>query len=429
MRGRGFFLKNNVKLRSNNEYKQALLTGYLSFISIGIGAFYIVYDYLYGMNDSVFYYCLLLLSGFFSWKMNREGKHFIAKFILLMTGNIVIFLSSSKSALQTDAHLFYLVICLAAYTLFGFENRKTAFFFSLVSLIGFLMSFVFGVSIVPIVQYSDEYIHSNQIINFLCVTITTSLILYVLVKVNFQSEEALKEKQKEIESQNQCLTKANAELDQFVYSASHDLRSPLTSILGLVTIAKRSENPREILRCLDMIHSRVHRLDDLIKDIVNFSRNSRIDINKQPVNIHNTVNEILEDFSIQDIQHAIEFQVNIPQDVSIETDPARLKIILSNLIGNSIKHHDKRNPNPFVSVNFNVSNNGLNAITVSDNGPGIALEYQGKIFDMFYRANDRAEGSGLGLYIVKETITKLSGSIQLESSPGKGATFTVTLPG
>ncbi len=373
-------------------------------------------------------YCLLLLAGFFSWKLNRDGKHFVAKFILVMTGNLVIFLSSSKSALQTDAHLFYLVTCLGAYALFGFEDRKTAFFFSLVSLVGFLMSFVFGISVLPIVQYSKEYIHSNQIINFFCVTVTTSLILYVLVKVNYQSEETLKEKQKEIESQNQSLTKANAELDQFVYSASHDLRSPLTSILGLVMIAKRSENPREILRCLDMIHSRVHRLDDLIKDIVNFSRNSRIDINKQQVNIHRTVNEILEDFSIQDIQHTIDFRVNIPQDVSIETDPARLKIILSNLIGNSIKHHDRRNPNPFVAVNFNVSNNGLNAITVSDNGPGIALEYQGKIFDMFYRANDRAEGSGLGLYIVKETIAKLSGSIQLESSPGKGATFTVMLP-
>lgn len=428
MRPREIFLNTNIKLRSNNEDKQALLTGYLSFISISIGAFYLVYDSLYEMYDSVLYYFLLVVIGFLSWKLNREGKHFVAKSILLTAGILVIYLSSSKSELQTDAHLFYLVICLAAYALFGYENRKAAFFFSLFSLGAFILSVVFGISIVPIVHYSKEYIYSNQIINFFCVTITTSLILYVLVKVNFQSEEALKEKQEEIESQNQRLTKANAELDQFVYSASHDLRSPLTSILGLVTIAKRSENPREIVRCLDMIHSRVHRLDDLIKDIVNFSRNSRIDINRQPVNVHHTVSEILEDFSIQDIQHAIDFKVNIPMNASIETDPARLKIILSNLIGNSIKHHDKRNPNPFVAVNFNVSNNGLNAITVSDNGPGIALEYQGKIFDMFYRANDRAEGSGLGLYIVKETIAKLSGSVQLESSPGKGATFTVTLP-
>ncbi len=105
-----------------------------------------------------------------------------------------------------------------------------------------------------------------------------------------------------------------------------------------------------------------------------------------------------------------------------------MKIILSNLIGNSIKHHDKRNPNSFVAIQFNVNNNGLNAITVSDNGSGIALEYQSKIFDMFFRANERAEGSGLGLYIVKETIAKLSGSIQLDSLPGRGTAFTITLP-
>jgi signal transduction histidine kinase len=237
----------------------------------------------------------------------------------------------------------------------------------------------------------------------------------------------LKEKQKEIESQNQSLTKANAELDQFVYSASHDLRSPLTSILGLVNIAKRSENPREILRCLDMIGSRVHRMDDLIKDIVNFSRNSRIDINKQPVNVHHTISEILDDFNVNEIRHDIDFQVHVPKNLLIETDPTRLKIILSNLIGNSIKHHDRRNPNPFVAVHFNGSRKP-NAITVSDNGPGIAPEYQGRIFDMFYRANDHSEGSGLGLYIAKETIAKLSGSIELESSPGKGSAFTITLP-
>jgi signal transduction histidine kinase len=428
MKGRNLFLKESIRPNSKNEYKQALLTGYLSFISMGIGAFYLVYDHLYGVSDFIPFYFILLLTGIFSWRLNREGKHFVAKFVLLMTGNVVIYTVSSKATLQTNAHLFYLVVCLAAYTLFGFENRKTAFFFSVVSLLGFVLSFVFEISILPPVHYSQEYVYSNQVINFLCVTVTTSLILYVLVKENYQSEEILKEKQTEIELQNECLTKANAELDQFVYSASHDLRSPLTSIMGLVTIAKRSENPREIVRCLDMIDSRVHRLDDLIKDIVSFSRNSRTDINKQAVNLCHTVSEILEDYNIEEFKNSIDFQVHVPLDASIDTDPARLKIILSNLISNSIKHHDKRNPNPFVSIHFNTSNNGLNAITVADNGPGIALEYQGRIFDMFYRANDRAEGSGLGLYIVKETISKLSGSIQLESTPGKGAAFTVTLP-
>ncbi|HOX82035.1 MAG TPA: HAMP domain-containing sensor histidine kinase [Chryseolinea sp.] len=428
MSGREFFLRENIKIHSNNEYKQVMLTGYLSLICIAIGMFYLAYDYWHNVTDFMPFYFLLLAVGFLSWKLNRDGKHFIAKFILLMAGNIIIFLVSSKAPMQGNAHLFYLVVCLAAYALFGFENRKTAFFFTLVSLSGFSMRFVYGISIFPTIQYPDDYSHSSLIINFISVTITTSLILYVMVKVNYQSEEKLKEKQEEIESQNQCLTKANTELDQFVYSASHDLRSPLTSIMGLVTVAKRSENPREVVRCLDMIDSRVKRLDDLIKDIVSFSRNSRVDVNKQSVNVHRTVSEILEDFSIEEFKHTIDFKLDIPMETSIDTDPTRLKIILSNLIGNSIKHHDKRNANPFVAIQFNPCNNGFNAITVSDNGPGIALEYQSKIFDMFYRANERAEGSGLGLYIVKETITKLSGSIQLESSPGKGTTFTISLP-
>ncbi len=108
---------------------------------------------------------------------------------------------------------------------------------------------------------------------------------------------------------NLSLTKTNGELDQFVYRASHDLRSPLTSILGLIIIAKRSENPREIVRCLDMIGSRVNRLDDLIKDIVSNSRNSRMNIGKQLVNIYQAVREILEEFNLEECKHTIDFKL------------------------------------------------------------------------------------------------------------------------
>lgn len=207
MEAKSVFLKQGLKLCSVSDYKRALLTGYLCFISAGIGFLYLVYDYICGLSDSLFYYALLLISGFLSWKLNREGKHFLAKIILLMTGNVVVFLSSSVTSLQSDSHLFYLVISLAAYTLFGYESRKTAFAFSLISLMFFVVCFVFDFSLVPHAVYSVEYIRSNRIINFTCVTIITSLILYVLIRSNYQTEETLKEKQEEMELQTWVLPK------------------------------------------------------------------------------------------------------------------------------------------------------------------------------------------------------------------------------
>ena len=105
-----------------------------------------------------------------------------------------------------------------------------------------------------------------------------------------------------------------------------------------------------------------------------------------------------------------------------------MRIILSNLVANAIKHHfPAQRSNPFVSIEVVDDKDGI-IVTVSDNGPGIEQQYLKDIFKMFFRATNRTPGSGLGLYIVEETVSKLSGTISVTSTLGEGTTFTLKLP-
>ena len=109
------------------------------------------------------------------------------------------------------------------------------------------------------------------------------------------------------------------------------------------------------------------------------------------------------------------------------TDSRRLKIILSNLISNAIKYHSVRKENPFIEVKVECDSRKA-VIRIIDNGSGIEEKHHENIFKMFYRGNENTKGSGLGLYIVKETVEKIQGSILVSSTVGKGSEFVITLP-
>lgn len=404
-----------------------MLVGYLSLLSVGISVSYLVFDYFYGVQDSYLVYYIFLTGAAFSFLTNRNGNHFISKFILLSVALSIVFVFSTRGNFETDTHFFYIIISISAFGLFGHEQRWVAFLFSGASIFLFIFSFTTRLQAAPAVVYTESYIRSNQIINFSMVFLASSIILYMLVKLNHESEEKLQKKQCEVTQQNEALTKANSELDRFVYSASHDLRSPLMSILGLTNIARHTNKPEEIQQYLNMIASRVHSLDDFLHEIIDFSRNSRTEVICEDVAVRNLVENISENLKYTITGKPIHIEIDIPDTLKIKTDTARLTVVLNNLIGNAIKYHDTRKDGPFISIEAQKTEAGYK-LSVCDNGIGIETEHQPKIFDMFYRASEQSKGSGLGLYIVKETIEKLSGSIQLYSKPGLGTTITVTLP-
>lgn len=237
----------------------------------------------------------------------------------------------------------------------------------------------------------------------------------------------LKEAVKKQKQQNTLLEKANEELDRFVYSTSHDLRAPLTSILGLVQIAERSDDKEEINQCLNMIEDRVGAMKEFIAEIIDYSRNSRLDISNEKVFVKKLVEEVIDGLKYFEKSEEIEFTIDIPKSLVFFSDKGRLKIILNNIIANAVKYHDFNKEKPFINIQSILKTDRV-LILVQDNGLGIPEELQRNIFNMFFRGSEKSEGSGLGLYIAKEMTTKLSGKISLESTQGEGSTFTVQIP-
>lgn len=235
-----------------------------------------------------------------------------------------------------------------------------------------------------------------------------------------------KVKEDEIKEKNQLLERTNAELDRFVYSVSHDLRAPLNSIQGLINIGESTDDTNELKQLLGMMRNRVKKLYGFIDEIISFARNTRTEIMKESVNLRDLVQETIDNTQYRELSADIDFQMKIEDEVVIDTDRGRLGVILNNLVDNAIKYHRHNQPSKYVAIQVEAIDEHA-IIKVIDNGQGIPADAQAKIFDMFFRASETSKGSGLGLYIVKDMVERLGGTISLESQKGEGTTFTIKI--
>lgn len=229
--------------------------------------------------------------------------------------------------------------------------------------------------------------------------------------------------------QNLALKKANTELDRFVYSASHDLRAPLKSMLGLTDLLQLESNPEDSDQSMliDMIKKSVLKLDDFIEDILDYSRNARVEFHFTELNFEEIIEDIRGNHKFMDGAKDVVINLDVQLDAVFVSDIGRVKIILNNLISNAVKYQNNKNNDSFVLIKIRCDQTKA-TIEVTDNGIGIASNDHEEIFKMFHRATNLSTGSGLGLYIVNEALEKLGGTIKLESELGKGATFSLTIP-
>jgi PAS domain S-box-containing protein len=238
--------------------------------------------------------------------------------------------------------------------------------------------------------------------------------------------EEQKQTQKILENTLAELHEKNFELDQFVYKTSHDLRAPLTTILGLVTIIRGEAEESTKMQYVDLIEGRVQKLDTFIKSMLDYSRNTRTPVQAASIYFPALVEECIQELA--NLKHFDRLQIST--QISGETfhsDPFRLKVIFSNLISNAVKYQDFSKADSYLHIHITVSASQAE-IELKDNGVGIEQAYQDRIFSMFFRATEQSEGSGLGLYIVKQAVTVLQGSIMLESTINKGTCFKIHLP-
>jgi signal transduction histidine kinase len=231
----------------------------------------------------------------------------------------------------------------------------------------------------------------------------------------------------ELKRKNEALQKAYDELEKFIYSASHDLRAPLVSILGILKLTRLEEIDPKSAEYFGMIERMVNKLDVFVQNIISYYQNLKQGELVTPVDFDLLLDELFEHYRFFEGADRINLIKEIHQDGEVKLDELRLKMILNNLITNGIKFRDPDKDLCYTKISV-TADNLQTVITVEDNGLGVKREDQKRVFDMFYRTSDAVIGSGLGLYIVKEATASMGGSVAMESEPGKGTTFTVTIP-
>lgn len=549
------FLVGKRHIESRQEFKNAMLRGFMALIALVVGVLYLIIDYLNGVQGNELYYATIVLLALVTIGLNHARRYQLATSIFLVTINFIIFLFASSDVYRTGIYMFFICSSLSAFALFGFARVKFAFLFSGISLALFLISHWTGFPLLPVMQFNEAAIHLNLTNNFLVALGTSVLIVYFLISSNHRSEEELRQTSRDLEKsreriemvieatragiyewrppagkvyvtpawkellgygeqelqgldvdfyfnivhpedlertkenmalhfqhrqpyssevrirtksgeyrwfrdsghtrfdetgkpivtvgsvvdiherklveekiieQNDLLAKANAELDRFVYSVSHDLRAPLSSILGLTNLYKLSTDSAERESVVKLIRDRADTLDAFISEILDYSRNARTELKHQAFSVADLVHEVLKGLTYMKGFDKIRIDVEVPSSLILTSDRERIKMVLNNLLTNAIKYSDPHK-NSFVIIESSTTAGQWN-LSVRDNGIGIKPEHHSRIFDMFYQAHDSGHGSGLGLYIVREVLQRLGGDVSFESEYAAGSVFKVSLP-
>jgi len=245
-----------------------------------------------------------------------------------------------------------------------------------------------------------------------------------LTEINSYLEKTVDERTETLHRTIGDLNKTVFELDRFVYSASHDLSAPLKSIRGLVELIYIEKDPQKIYGYIDYIKMSVMKQEAVIKSMVDYARNTHVLVKAEKFVLRKLIEEVIAELAFWSEAARIEYLNLIPEDTILQTDKARLKVVLHNLISNGIKYADtSKHPN---WIRFECVKDGrFWKLAIRDNGIGIRSEYLDKVFNMYFRATDNSKGSGLGLFIVKETLAKVNGTIHVESELGKFTRFVI----
>ncbi|MBC7864002.1 MAG: ATP-binding protein [Bacteroidia bacterium] len=215
----------------------------------------------------------------------------------------------------------------------------------------------------------------------------------------------------------------NNETTNFLYRASHDLKGPVITLNGLVFFAQKKVTDSDALEYLDKIGISAKKLEVLIASLLELTISRKGNTKTEQFKFQSVLDEVLSAFTINKSEILIHTDLKTEY---IKADRTMLFYTLKNLIENAIKYR-RKNVRTEIVVSFSESGSGYE-ISVKDNGQGIERQYLDKVFDMFYRANETASGSGLGLYNAKVFITKMAGDIKIESTSGLHTTVKIFLP-
>lgn len=408
--------------------KRNVLVGKICLFCILLSVFHMILDASLGLYEAAAVDLIYGLIIGFAYKLNQWKYHRAAKIFVLLSLNILFIFFASVLPQGVGVYLYYFPLIVASSALFDSNEKRFRYFFHALPLVLLGSLIFFDFDLFQDFQFkSPENLNAFFAVNAFSSAAITIICVNFMQKLNVSSERELKQLAEEVNGKNIHLEKTNAELDRFLYSTSHDLRSPLSSIKGLVNIARMETVDEKLQRYFGMMIDRVDKLDFFIKDIIDYSKNARTEVRTEPVDFDVLLQEVTDNLKYIEGAESIQFKNRVTVPHPLNADKNRLSVVLNNLLANAIKYHDPHKEKQWIEVQVSNSNGTLK-VRVSDNGMGIDPEHHNKIFDMFYRGTFHSKGSGLGLYIVKETIAKMKGTIALESVPGEGSSFLITLP-
>lgn len=219
----------------------------------------------------------------------------------------------------------------------------------------------------------------------------------------------------------------NRELNTFIYKSSHDLRSPLASLIGLIKFAQNETEDERIITYLKMMEESSEKLDNILKTLINMISFKQAELESECINFDGLVKEVLDTVKRKKAFANIDLLLHFDKRDQIKTDKKILYHILFQLLENAIKFRDIHKDKLKLEISLLKRPNKY-CITIKDNGTGIHKKYTEKIFDMFFKANETYSGSGLGLYIVKNFVEKLQGRIYMQTEYGSGTSVIIELP-
>jgi signal transduction histidine kinase len=406
--------QDTILVRKGNQIHLVLL-----YLTGAYGVLYALVNWYQGYDMQALINFISVIFTAIAFYLNHQKFYLPSKILnliqLIVVISLMFYFSAGFASHEADSILvFFIPISLGTLIVFQGQERKYGYVIA-------IMIFTLMVVLMTIDKHYEpdtkivysEGVSSELILNLTGATLATFLeVTFILILSNKIDEKLLK---------------TNKELDSFVYSVSHDLRSPLLSVRGLLQLSMDGVGENKDLESyLKMAAKSIDHLDETIQEILAYSRNTRIEVQYQQINVEELIDQIYGD-----LRHSVSDQFLFQKEVSgspmLFSDKTRVNTILRNLIGNAVKYKKESSEVSFVKTTILSEQNQM-VIKVEDNGEGISKDNLLKVFDMFYRATTTSQGTGLGLYICKEMLLKLHGKIEAKSDLDKGTSMIVTIP-
>jgi signal transduction histidine kinase len=389
-------------------------------------------------QSGMIFWSLIVISLVFGvnyFMLKRHQIMPIAFSIAILAGFFILHVLTYYSGGIRNSGMFYLgAIILIAFMLLGSKGGKIIAFLCVLHLVYFYFITRHTTWVTNILVGQSESLLDQDflITGILAIFIISAQVNYlesgknIVIQRITQSRNELREKNKELAANNLELEKTNRELDKFASIVSHDLKAPLRAIgniTGWIEEDLGTTLQGDVKNNFNVIKQRVHRMEDLINGLLEYSKADR----KKGTVLSVDVNSLVKD-TLEFIGHPANVHLEIPKPLpSVIADKLRLEQVFSNLMDNAIKYNDKEKINITIAAEEKPKEW---IFRVTDNGPGIDKQYHEKVFIIFQTLNrrDEVESTGVGLAIVKKIIEEQGGKIWIESEVGKGASFIFSWP-